>query len=241
MSIQYVGNKQKHAEELLNVILRDATPGQVYVEPFVGSAAVICQVPSHFIRIGADKNPYVIALHEAVRDGWIPPSEVSEAEYMAIKRSPSAFPKHLVGFVSIGCSFGGKMWGGYARGSYNYAATASRGLLKGVAKLQGIEFRVASYVQLAVPDGSIVYCDPPYENTTEYEYSIKDFATFWNWCDELIARQCKVFVSGYSKPLLWEVAWEKSVKTCIDAKKQSARTEKLFVKSFGSVRETSGC
>lgn len=78
-----------------------------------------------------------------------------------------------------------------------------------------------------------MYCDPPYENTTGYEYSIKNFGEFWLWCEKLIERDCKVFVSGYTKPLAWEVFWEKKVKTVLDKNSGSERTEKLFTK-FGN-------
>ena len=127
MPIQYVGNKQKFAKDILKTIL----PGnehRVYCEPFVGSAAFLIEVPNK-VRFANDKNPYMVALHEATRDGWIPPSEVSEDEYQAIRRAPGKYTPELVGFVSVGCSFSGKMWGGYARQNadhLNYAAMSQR-------------------------------------------------------------------------------------------------------------------
>jgi DNA adenine methylase len=199
--MQYLGNKSKIADEILEVILKDAKPGQYYVEPFVGSAAVIQRVPNTFKRIGADKNPYLIALLTAVRDGWEPPSTVTEEEYNAIKKNMNAYPKELVGYVGIGASFGGKFFGGFGRHKKDisdptFVNRCRTALLEDVSFLQGIEFRTGSFISLEVPQDAIVYCDPPYEGTTGYEYVIKNFGDFWNWCDVLVDRGHKGFCIG---------------------------------------------
>jgi DNA adenine methylase len=237
MSIPYVGGKTKYAAEILSVIL----PGnehRVYWEPFVGSAALLVHVPTIMSRFANDKNPYLIAMHEAVRGGWIPPATVTEDEYKHIKQHPSQYPKELVGFVSIGCSFGAKMWGGYARDKKgtNYAAQSCRAVLNTIGSLQRVSFISTDYQELLIPDGALVYCDPPYAGTTDYGDYTTQAGDFWRWCDKLIARDCQVFVSGYrkNKPFAWEVAWSTEVKTEIDnsngqrADWKKSRTECLF-------------
>ena len=248
MPIKYVGGKEKYAKEILSIIL----PGnehRPYYEPFVGSAAMLVNVPASMKRFANDKNPYLVAMHEAVRDGWIPPSDVSEEEYASIKRSPSNYPKELVGFVSIGCSFSGKIWGGYARGINGrkmtaeerklglgraYAADASRGVLKTVQALQGVVFTCGEYSELQIPDGALVYCDPPYQGTTDYgDYVISYFTGFKNWCLQLAERGCEVYISGYTRNKLtgWDIVWSKDVKTLVNNKVadwKRNRTECLF-------------
>jgi len=216
--VRYLGNKSKIADEILEVILKDAKPDQYYVEPFVGSAAVIQRVPNTFRRIGADKNPYLIALLIAVRDGWEPPSTVTEEEYNEIKRNMSAYPKELVGFVGFACAFGGAFFTTFARhnkGSAGkeqpYARNGHDALMRDAPLYRGIEFRCTSYASLEVPEDAIVYCDPPYEKTSGYAYSVNNFTEFWNWCGHLIDTGRKVFVSGYSQPVGWDVVWEKKM------------------------------
>lgn len=238
MPIKYVGGKEKYASEILEIIL----PGnehRPYFEPFVGSASMLVAVPTTMQRFANDKNPYLVAMHEAVRDGWVPPSEVTEEQYQTIKRNPSGYPKELVAFVSIACSFGAKMWGGYARcnrSHVNYASEGVRGLMKTVEQLQGVSFTSCDYQDLIIPQGALVYCDPPYQGTTDYgDYKIQS-GDFWRWCNKLVTQDCKVFVSGYkgNKVSGWEVVWSSETRTQINnsngvvSKTRQARIECLF-------------
>jgi DNA adenine methylase len=240
--MKYLGGKEKIAKDIIPVILANSESNAVYVEPFVGSGAVISKVPASYKRFANDKNPYLIALHEATRDGWDAPEVVTEEEYKTIRRNPSQYPKHLVGFVSIACSFGGKVWGGYARdpkSDRNYAAEGSKALKALRPLIQGVTFTTGSYISMNIPAGAIVYCDPPYENTTGYEYIIKNFSDFWNWCNDLTKIGCRVFVSGYKQPFVgWSTVWEKQVKTSFDSKATHAKKDDLgrVVKAKGTER-----
>lgn len=238
MAINYLGGKTKFAKDILSVIL----PGnehRVYYEPFVGSAAFLVHVPGTMKRFANDKNPYMIAMHKAVRDGWIPPDSITEEEYEAIKKSPDKYPPELVGFVSVGCSFGATVWGSYARNAKgtNYAAQAYRAVLDTKEALEGVEFSVGSFHELIIPDGSIVYCDPPYGNTTGYgPYTINVGVNFKDWCNGLVARDCQVFISGYphNKMVGWDIVWERELNVQFASQRTSGsswknkRTECLF-------------
>lgn len=241
MPIKYVGGKTKIVDELLPIVLA-GNEGRPYVEPFCGSAAFLLRVPASFKRHGNDKNPFLIAMLTAVRDGWVPPSEVSEAEYQDIKRYPSKYAPELVGFVSIGCSFGSKMWGGYARGETNkglprnYSTEARNAVLADVTALQGVTLSAGRYTDLEIADGSVVYCDPPYQGTTDYgQYTVDNFGEFWRWAAKLVERDCQLFVSGYksNKMTGWEIVWDKEVQTSLHSgraanSKKNNRVEVLF-------------
>ena len=231
MAIQYVGNKQKIAKDILKIILPE-NEQRPYYEPFVGSGAFLCEVPVTMQRFANDKNPYMVALLTAVRDGWIPQSEVSEEDYNSIRRAPSNYPPELVGFVSVGCSFGGKMWGGYARQNkdhLNYAAMSARSILKSKEPLQGVTFTTGEYFNMSIPDGALVYCDPPYQVTTGYEYSVSNFGDFWRWVKGLVERGCQVFISGYSnnKVTGWDIVWKKQINTQLGRNETSARNQRF--------------
>lgn len=233
MPIPYVGGKTKYAKEILAVIL----PGnehREYWEPFVGSAAMLVHVPTSMRRFANDKNPYLIAMHEAVRDGWSPPTEITEEQYKHIRQHPSQYPKELTGFVSIGCSFGAKMWGGYARNKKgtNYTEQSCRAALNTIGALQRVSFIAGDYQELVIPDGALVYCDPPYAGTTDYGDYTTLAGDFWKWCNGLIKRDCQVFVSGYkhNKPCAWEIVWSTEVKTVLDnSNGQKANWKKVRV------------
>jgi len=108
--MRYVGSKARFRKELLPIILADRDPDQHYVEPFAGGFNLICHVDGP--RIGNDIDSDVVACMKAISEGWDPPETLSEQEYSEIRSDPDAYPQHLVGFVSVPCSYGGKKWGG---------------------------------------------------------------------------------------------------------------------------------
>lgn len=108
--MRYVGSKARFRKELLPIILADRDPDQHYVEPFAGGFNLICHVDGP--RIGNDIDSDVVACMKAISEGWDPPETLSEQEYSKIRSDPDAYPQHLVGFVSVGCSYSGKKWGG---------------------------------------------------------------------------------------------------------------------------------
>lgn len=237
--MQYVGNKSKIVDGILEVMLLETydpdkgLEGLPYIEPFVGSAAVISKIPAGFTRFGNDRNPYLIAMLCAVRDGWVPPENVSEEEYKAAQHSPHKFAPEFVGFVSFACSFGGKQWGGYAfnNSGTNYARQGSRSLVKQSPSLKGITFTAGNYEDLSIPDGALVYCDPPYAGTLGYGYSVDNFGDFKRWCEKLVARGVKVFISGYKRNRMtgWDIVWSQDVKTVMDKNKSGWRSERTEV------------
>lgn len=226
--MQYMGSKSRHAKEILPIILSGRVEGQWYVEPFVGGANVIDKV--HGPRIANDSHPSLIALLKAVSLGWEPPENVSEDDYRAARSLPDC---PLKGFIGFPCSFGAKWFGGYARNKTgtNYARTGRNALLKQAPNLRGIDFRCGSYLDLHVPENSIIYCDPPYAGTTKYSGGF-DHEKFWNWCNMKSDEGHIVYVSEYEAPDGWKCIWEKPVTTNFDSGRSGAspRIEKLFTK-----------
>lgn len=227
--MKFMGSKRRIAKHILPIILKYRAEGQLYVEPFVGGANSFERVENP--RLGADNNRYLIACLSAVRDGWIPPSTVTEDEYKAIRGNLDEYPPELVGFVSFGCSFGSNWGSGYARNKrgVNYAAETMRGLARQSRYLAGATFTHSAYQDLTIPDDSIVYCDPPYAGTAKYSKGGFDHAAFWVWATEL-SKRCRVFVSEYTAPEGWECVWEMQQTTSINNKTGSVlkATEKLF-------------
>lgn len=230
--MKYMGSKNRYAKELLPIILKDRRDDQWYVEPFVGGFNMINKVSG--LRLANDSHYYLIELYRAIQNGWVPPDKLSEKEYKAIRENPYNYHPYLVGFVGFGCSFSGKWFGGYARGisnkgvARNYCFESKTNILKQYKGLQGIVIENKNYLDLAIPKNSIVYCDPPYQNTTKYSSQF-DHDIFWNWARELARNGHQVFVSEYSAPNDFECIWEKEVVSALDVNKKSKRNiEKLF-------------
>ena len=203
--MRYLGSKRRIANKIINYIEAERVDNMPWVEPFMGSGQVISRVQGR--RIGSDINENLIEMFKALQEGWMPPSKVTEEEYNHIKNNKGFYPKHLVCFVGIACSFGAKYFGGYARdkqGLRNFAKEAQGALMRLRPKLQGLEVYNCQYYDLDIPRNSIIYCDPPYINTTGYGFSF-DHHEFYQWCRDKVREGHKVFISEYDAPL--KKAW----------------------------------
>lgn len=138
----------------------------------------------------------------------------------------------LAGFVGFGCSFGGKWSGGYARNKTgtNYAEQSKRSLLKDMATLQDAQFVCGDYRRLCIPPNSVIYADPPYNNTTGYTGDKFDTTEFWIAMRLLADLGHTVFVSEQEAPPDIQCIWEKPFTRTLDRNKgnQFTVTEKLF-------------
>jgi len=226
--MRYMGSKNRIAKYILPIMLSEKKPDQWWVEPFVGGANIIDKVMGN--RIGNDSHEYLIALLTALRDGYIPPTNISREVYYAIKSEPHTYPKELVGFVGFLCSFGGKWWGGYAlpnNKEENHAEIGSRCLVKQAKNLDGVVFKSGSYLELEIPEHSLIYCDPPYANTCKYRDDF-NHDVFWEWCRTQAKSGHTVFISEYSAPNDFVCIKEIPHKTILDKNSQYPRLEKLF-------------
>jgi len=128
-------------------------------------------------------------------------------------------------------SFGGKWFGGYARNktNTNYALQSKKSLHKGIDNMGKVEFVCMDYRDVNIPDGSIVYADPPYNNTTGYGKTKFNSEDFWEYMRK-ISKKNKVFISEQNAPDDFECIWEKPFTRTLDVNKnnQFQVTEKLF-------------
>ena len=231
--MRYMGSKARHAKHIVPIIMDGHDQSKPYIEPFVGGGNMIDKVPAD-IRWGSDIAEYAIALLDALSNGWVPPETLSFQEYESIKSTPDNYPKQIVGFAGHCCTFGGKLWGGYARNKPEEGDHSSvppqqhRMLQKQAVGLIGVRFQVSSYLNLDIPDGSTVYMDPPYAGTTKYKTGGFNHDEFWRYCTKLSDR-CRVFVSEYNAPENWRHIWEKEVSSSLTKDTGSKRNiEKLF-------------
>lgn len=212
-------------------MLRDRLPGQYWVEPFVGGANMIDKVDG--LRIGGDSNKYLIALLKEMQ-AQIPfqPPHVGEKEYKDIKNNKDAYPDWLVGYAGFNLSFAAKFFGGYRRdkaGVRDYANEAQQNLQAQQNKLIGVDFVCGDYRELTIPSNSLIYCDPPYRNTTGYKDKF-DHDEFYIWCKTKADEGHTLFLSEYNAPLdLFECVYEKNVASNLDVNSKGKReTEKLY-------------
>lgn len=227
-----MGSKNRHAKELLLIILKYRKNEQPYIEPFCGGCNIIDKVKG--LRIANDINEYLIEMWKVLQYGWIPPKYISEEEYKDISKNKDKYPKYLVGYVGFNITYAGKFFGGYARNkerTRNYSEEAYNNITKQVLKIKDIIFYNKSYDSFPIPNNSVIYCDPPYQNTTEYNgTNIFDYDKFWDWCRLKVKDGHQVFISEYDAPKDFICVWSKKVSSSIDQNTGGKQNiEKLFI------------
>ena len=187
-------------------------------------------------KIGSDIDKYVIATLKGLRDGEIPPKQVSKEFYLDVKNNKDNYSDFIVGYIGYELSFGAKWFGGYVkrddkkfRGDiYSYNAC-----MKQAEKLKDIQFKCCSFDTYKDLSGYVIYCDPPYRETTTYKQRIFDYELFYNWCREM-SKNNIVLISEYYMPKDFKCIWEKPITVSLDSNKttgdsKNIRTERLFI------------
>ena len=232
--MQYLGGKFKLSKYILPIILENRKPGQWYVEPFVGGANSFFRVDNP--KLGNDNHYYLIEMLKAVQSGWNPPEIVSKEFFQEVKSSIELYDPKLVGFIGFCCSFGGIWFRGYASdkvGRRNYARCGANALRKIRPNIEGAVLKHGSYLDLDIPENSLIYCDPPYARTTKFTTGKFDHDEFWQWCRMKSEEGHDVFISEYNAPPDFGCVYEKEFKTNLyPGKKGLKRVEKLFTYVF---------
>lgn len=229
--MKYMGSKRRIAKHILPIMLNEAEKHGIntWIEPFVGGANMIDKVPDTYKRIGYDINPHTIKALIDIRD--IPnelPENITEEEFKSYKNQP---PSTITSWVRTACAYSGLFGNVMARGSSrNYALEAKKNAIKQSPLIQNVDFIYDNYENLSF-NNSLIYCDIPYKNTSQYLYS-KDFnyEKFYDWCREQ-AKNNIVFVSEYNMPDDFVEVWQGEIKTNFASSRKKAThnaIEKLF-------------
>ena len=229
LSMLYMGSKARIAKHILPLMLAHRTPDQWWVEPFVGGGNMIEHVTGK--RFGSDSNPYVIDALTVIRDRLdLIPRNNTEFTVTDYKTMREVGQHPLKGYVGFALSFGGKWFGGWAsnKRKRDYVAGSYRSAVKQHTKLQDVVLICATYDRIIIPPSSVVYCDPPYAQSTGYRCEF-DHVSFWNWCREQSHCGHTVFVSEYTAPDDFVCVWEKDIRMKLPKDNNTTwATERLF-------------
>jgi len=100
--------------------------------------------------------------------------------------------------------------------------------LQQLERLQRLQITNKSYEQIEIttlPKETIIYLDPPYEDTAKYNKGICH-KEFYAWVDTLIEKGFKVYISSYKCPL--PCILELEHRSTLSATANNKVTEKLF-------------
>ena len=234
----YMGSKNRISKHLVPIIqsyVNEDIKG--YIEPFVGGANIIDKIQCHN-KIGCDVNEELIELLKYVANlNNSIPDMISEEEYNNVKNNKENYPKWYVGLVGFCSTFGAKYFGGYARskkdkfdGEKSYLAL--KNLNKQRDNLINIKFECCDFRDIKDISDYVIYCDPPYRNTTKYKTETFPYKEFYDWCRQM-SKDNIVLISEYWMPDDFECIWEKESKVNFDSNRnpnddKNKRIEKLF-------------
>ena len=186
---------------------------QTFVDLFCGSCNIMSNIEPNRRRIANDKHNFLIQMWRALRDGWIPPDNITREQWTYIKEHQLE-DMALTAFAGFGCSFGGIWFSSYAVGDYgghtrNYALSAKKKLLHKISNMENVEFLAQDYKDVIIPYGSFVYCDIPYKNTSGYTVGEFNHDEFYQW---VITNKdnftCYISEYKHNVPAEFEIVWE---------------------------------
>lgn len=242
--MKYQGSKVKLAKDILPIMLSQMNDKIAFVDAFCGGCSIIQDVPLNYIRIANDKNRYLIAMWESLIVGKDFPSFIPKELYDDVRDcfhgKNIKYKDDMIGWIGYMASFNGRMFsGGYSghnvkikNGGYRDYITESINNIREQLRthnFRGINWYSGDYYDIPIPDNSLIYCDIPYKNTKQYEFSKDfDYGMFYDWCRAMKEDGCTIFVSEYQMPSDFKCVWQKEVTNAMNQTITKKPIEKLF-------------
>lgn len=173
-----------------------------YIEPFCGMCGVMAKIiplfeDSEIILTykAGDINNSVIKMWNAAMCGWTPPANCSKKEYNIVINDKDSAEKGYLGHV---CTYRGSYCGAYFKNKQSKLDSNRNRVIEygKIFKSVDVKFSNGQYTQFSKAKNSIIYCDPPYDNTEQRYIEKFDFDMFKEWCIKM-SRNNIVLVSSY--------------------------------------------
>jgi len=229
----YVGGKSKGATHIIDTLNKKKFDSMKYLEPFVGYGHILRRVENKKSYTASDCNKLLISLLSGIQNNLKYP-KVTKRRYAYLKKDVRnfSFERAIAAFCY---SYNGKEWGGYTIASSSgersdYPAERKRyyDKLKNNDIFKKTLLQVKSYSDFK-PRGYLIYCDPPYKDTTGYNCGA-DFNhdKFWNTMRKWSANNT-VYISEYTAPPDFKcVARSEKHSSLSGSGAKETRIEKLF-------------
>lgn len=229
-----MGGKTRIVDQISAIMRARGRGKEVYVEPFMGGGSVAAAMaPNYKKAYLSDFNEDLILMWQAVQQGWDPPRSISLEQWWELKRATE--PSALRAFAGFGGSFGGAWFKSYAKNNpgNDYIGASRRALLRYRPRIEHATISHHDYSEAGrvIDDRALVYCDPPYANTTGYKaVGGFDSASFWQTVRNWSGTGAAVFVSEYSAPEDFTPVWRLKVHMTMNAEDNlTKKTEQLFM------------
>ena len=243
-----MGGKSRIAKYIVPIIQKciDDNNLETYIESCVGGGNIIDKIKCKN-RIGNDSNEYLIDFWNAMQNGLdLNSIKMDKDTYKDIRDNKEKYPKYMVAVAGILASYNSKWFAGYAKTHIakapsdknvvvrNYYQESINNVLKQMPNLMDVKFICGDYKSIDV-NNTMIYCDPPYENTTGFKDKF-NHSDYWEWVRK-VSIDNFVLCSEYQAPDDFIEIWSGDVKITLDNASRSKSTEKLFTYKNGKYAE----
>lgn len=239
--MKYMGSKSRIKKYIVPILQNyiDSNNIENYIEPFVGGANVIDSIICKN-KIGNDISNPLIELFKSLVNGQVLPLEVPRKLYNDVRKNKNTnkYPEWYKGAIGYLSSYNGRYFdGGYAGEVItktgivrNYYKEAKRNIEKQIINLKDIKFISNDYKKISISNNSLIYCDPPYENTKQYGINKNfNYEEFWKWV-RVQSKNNIVIISEQNAPNDFKCIWEQEIIRTQNNRNRIKATEKLFIK-----------
>ena len=247
VTIVYQGSKNRLAKyiiPILNKLIKENNC-EIFIDACCGGANIIANTKYPIIcnkKYGFDNNKYLIALFDKIKFDNLEYIHIDENEYKKVKQDfllgNNTYEDWYYGYVGFLFSYGGLFWGVYARGTdakgnpRNMGRERYNNLINQKEALKDTIFTIQNIFDINLDKlnkNMLIYIDPPYKDTKQYNKQKFDTEKFWNLVREMLKR-CIVVVSEYEAPNDFITIWEKEIVQNINKRLDTnTQLEKLFV------------
>lgn len=202
--MHYMGGKFRQGRAIADTLKPYINENTTYVEPFLGGANSAARIardckPGHMILSDVIK-PLVLMHEKCYNEGveWMP-LDVTREQFDQYKMDrPEDDP--MTAWIGLGYVLIPDWFHSYFPHKPESARNGQRRTIDWLRNCNNVQFECCSYDELEIPDGAVVYCDPPYANSDAIKYAVGfDHDRFWNWVREL-SRRCVVVCSTFYPP-----------------------------------------
>jgi DNA adenine methylase len=188
-----------------------------YCEPFCGMLGVYCHIPALFDEthskmkyLAGDRDPTVICMWKAAQKGWKPPRSCTETKFYRLKKTKDKITPEKA-FLGRAAGFRNLYFSTYRNDANIYIQAKN---VENIGEeLYDVKFSEGNFTQFSNLKNFVIYCDPPYRNTTcKYLRTGQtmsddfDHFEFYTWLEKMRQNNI-IFVSEYNMPKKYKKIW----------------------------------
>lgn len=232
--MKYMGSKSRIKNSIIPILQGIINKNNIttFIDCFVGGANIIDDIKCKN-RIANDISKPLIALWKGVQDG----KEIkiySREEYKEINKNKEKYDDFTLGVIGFLHSYNAKYFGGYAGEiitkngiKRDYRIESINNILKQKHKIMNVKFFNKDYKEMKDVKNTLVYCDIPYKDTTDYNNEFNHIE-FWEWARK-VSKNNIVVISELQAPDDFICIWQQEVIRTQNNRDRFKSTEKLFV------------